>query len=155
MRHCFLALALLSAPAIVQAGELTLSPATVSVDNGQQTAEILLTYRPGATAVALEVNYAINLDRLGWADVQVAPSSSPDVRNWCVVVGGRVRAMVLSGSGNYLPAGTPIPLCRMRVRPHAHTTRGSYTISPADVYEFDLYGNASPVATNAARIVVF
>ena len=50
VRYWLAALALLSAPAFAQYGQLTLSPATVSVDNGQQSnaiaSNIVLVYVP-------------------------------------------------------------------------------------------------------------
>jgi hypothetical protein len=153
MRHWLFAsaLALLTSPAFAQSGELSLSPDALIVDNGQQGTEIVLTYRPGPTASDMESEITISLDRLGWAETQVVPSPTPDYINVCQVMGGKVRAFVASRNFEYLPAGVPIEVCRMRVRTHAHTSRGYSHIKLVNAYE---YGNLAfhPVTTSNALV---
>ena len=154
MRHWLFVLALLSSPAFAQSGQLTLSPATVSVDNGKQSTEILLTYRAGANATDMESEISLNLDRHGWAEVQVVPSPTPDYINFCGVMAGKVRAFVASRTLGSLPAGVDIPLCRLRVRTHAHTSRGFSWMSVVTAYEV-WHGQIDyPVASNNVLVYV-
>jgi hypothetical protein len=152
MRYWLSALALLSSPVLAQSGQLTLSPVSATADNGQQTAELLITYRPASGAYGLAADYVLNLDRLGWAEAQVVQPQAPGYVTYCQVAGGSVRVLVLAATT--LPAGVSIPLCRMRVRPHAHTPRGYYSITPVNVDASDYYGNSQPTITNSTRIYV-
>ena len=153
MRHWLTALFLLSAPALAQAGDLALSPTNLGVANSQQSSEIILTYRPGSPATDMEATVWIALDRIGWAQVErVAPASS-GYETWCQVVDGSVRAIVVSRTLGNLPADAAIPVCRLRVRPHAGTPRGRYRINIANPYEWAGEGYY-PVTTNSVLVVV-
>ena len=149
-----LVLSLLSLPALVQAGQFVLSPPVLTAGNGQPTVEVLVSYQPGPNVSDAELQLAINLDRLGWAQTQAVPAPTPDYETWCRLAGGTVTALVASRNLGALPSSFPIPLCRVRVRPHAHTPRGHYTISPLSPYEIDLHGFPRAVPANSARVTV-
>jgi hypothetical protein len=153
MRYWLFAFALLSTPAFAQSGELTLSPEALFVDNGQQSAEIVLTYRPGPAATDMDTEVSISLDRFGWAETQVIPSPTPDYVNQCQVLAGKVRALVTSRNFANLPAGVPIPICRMRVRTHAHTSRGYSNIKVVNASEYG-HGTSYPITTSNALVYV-
>jgi hypothetical protein len=152
MRHPLPALALLCLPAFALGGELMLSPATVAVDNGQTSTELVLTYHGGSGVTDVDTEYSLGLERLGWVEVEAIPSPTPDYEVWCQLVNGRVRALVASRTLAPLPSNTPIPLCRMRVRPHAHTPRGVYNNRAVGPYE---YANGFPVSIDASTTLVY
>lgn len=152
VRYCALALAWLASPAFAQSGQLTLAPEEINVDNTKQGAEVLLTYRPRTHVSALEAEYAINLDRFAWAEVQAIPSTSPEYQTNCFVTAGKVRAHVHAAAP--LPAALSIPVCRIRVRTHAHTPRSWNTLSPVFAYELEPLYLTYPVVTNSTRIYV-
>lgn len=153
MRNRLFPLFLLLAPAFAQAGDLALSPSSTSVANGQVSTEIVLTYTPGASATAMEAELSINLDRHGWAQTQVVPAAAP-VQAWCQVTNGRARAIVMALDGGNLPAGVPIAVCRVRVRTHAHTSRGFSNLAIVDAQEVDAAQNLQFVTTHNALIYV-
>ena len=135
MRRSLPLLALLCLPALAHGGELTLSPGLVYVDNGVLSTEVLVGYRPNAGVHSMNAYVQVNLDRLGWAETEVVPSTSPDYGTVCEVSGGAARVAVYSSTSAALPTAALLPVCQLRVRPHAHTPRGHYEISASSYAE--------------------
>lgn len=153
MPRSLFASALLCLPALASAGQPVLSPPLLYVDNGQHSTEVLLAYQPGANVASMSTVVRFNLDRLGWADVQVVPSPTPEFETRCHIASGHVSAVVTSRQWTALPTAVPIPLCRLRVRPHAHTPRGHYEID-TPVYLETTPGFASTQYTGTSRVRV-
>jgi hypothetical protein len=156
MRNLPFGLVLLCPPMLASAaGQLVLSPVEVTADNQQQTTELVLNYRPGAGVRDMTARYGVDLDRLGWAFVESIPSASPAYVASCHVASGDVVADVRSSTSAYLPAGAAIPLCRIRVRTHAHTPRGYFPIRARTAMEV---GQNFPIpdypATNTVWVYV-
>lgn len=143
--HRFVPLLVLSSlPALAQAGSVQLSPANLTIDNTLHSESISLDYTPSSGAREFEVSVSIGLERLGWVRVEPGPSPAPGVQVLCSLVGGQVRAIALAPSGS-LPA-TTFPLCRLRVRPHAHAPSQTwYRILATDAYETDAGFNTTPL----------
>jgi hypothetical protein len=152
MRHPLIALALLWLPAFALGGELTVAPSVVAVDSGQASTELLLSYRASSGVTDADVEYSLSPERLGWVEVQAVPSPTPDYEVWCHLVDGRVRALVASRNLAALPANAPIPLCRMRIRPHAHTSRGFSNVRPVSPWEL---ANGVPRSIEADTVLVY
>ena len=154
MRRCLLPLLLLCLPALAPAGQLTFTPATLVVDNRQSSAEVLLTYSPGEKINSLQVDARVNLDRLGWVDLDVVPHDpSAGYTTYCRVLDGQLSAIVVATGQPRLTAAS-IPVCRLRVRPHAHTPRGTYSLFVANYYEFSPYSSSNVVTYNSVRVTV-
>jgi hypothetical protein len=137
MRFLPLLLVLSSLPALAQAGTVQLSPAKVTVENSQSSEDITLSYTPTAGARDFEVSVSIGLERLGWSRVEAVPSPATGVKVVCALTGGQVRALVFAPAGGSLPA-TTLALCRLRVRPHAHSPDQTwYSIATSYAYETD------------------
>jgi hypothetical protein len=136
MRPFLFAVFLLCLPALALGGQLTVSPSSLSVDNGEQSEEILIAYQPGANVHWMDVQLRLNLDRFGWAQAQVVPSGTPDYATECQVWGGNVRAVASSAASSIaLPTAAAIPVCRVRIRTHAHTPRSRNEIAIPHITE--------------------
>ena len=153
MRRLLPLLVLSFLPVLVQAGTVRLSPSTQSVDNTMDSEDITLTYTPSVGARAFEVSVTIGLERLGWSKVEPVASPDAGVKVLCALSGGEVRALVFTPAGGNLPA-TTFTLCRLRVRPHAHTPSQTwYSIVASNAFETDASFN--PITLANARSWVF
>ena len=152
-RFAPLAFALLCVSTFVQAAEFTLSPGTVAVGRGQQTAEIVATYQPGTGSRNGLVVLTLNLDQLGWLQAQPIDSTTADYDTRCLVSDGELRAFVRTNTSSALPTVAPIPVCRFRVRAHVHAIGGIHTIKAA-AYEYRDIFDSNSIATNHVRVVV-
>lgn len=154
MRRLVSLLALSLLPAFAQAGTIQISPLNVSVDNTKTSQDITLTYTPSSGARSLEVSLTTHLERLGWARVEAIASPAAGVKVLCSLTGGQVRALVFAPDGSSLPV-TTFALCRLRVRPHAHTPSATwYSIVSANAYETDANFNSSSLANAWSGVYV-
>ena len=149
--RCLVPLLVLSLlPALAQAGTIHFSPSTVSVDNTKSSQDISLMYTPSPGARDLEVTVNIGLERLGWSTVEAVAPSAPGVKVLCSLIAGQVRALVFAPASGGLPA-TTFALCRLRVRPHAHSPSQTwYSITSVDAYEIDANLHATSLANSRA-----
>ena len=154
MRRSLLPLALCFLPPLATAGQLTLSPSFLSVDNGVHSALVTVAYWPGAGVTDLEAELALPLERAGWVEAQVVPAGTAAHENFCQIVGGRVRTILSSRNLEPLPTGQAIPLCTVRIRTHSFTPRMHYEITPSNVYEYSASGRVGFASTNNVRVVV-
>jgi hypothetical protein len=154
MKPAMLAALLLLASANAAANQWSLSPAAVAVKRATISIEITLMYTPSAGASAAEADVTLPLDHIGFAQVLAAPSGANQQVS-CQLVGGRARALVMHTGGGALPV-QPIPLCRIRVRPHNDTAVTTFPMTIVNAVVMDSLGNPLPSqATNGAISVKF
>ena len=151
MMRSLLLLVFAVAASTAHAASFQLTPQIIAVAPGQHTQELTLSLLPGINTVGAEIEIVMNLDRFGW--VQAMPSSStPGVTKACTVVNGVVRAVAIAAT--QFDSMYSIPVCRIRIRPHASTPLGNYYTSYANGYSMRIDGSLWSASGNSVRVIV-
>jgi hypothetical protein len=154
MTRLLLTLGLLGLSSLAQAGEFTLSPASIGVARGQHSIEVAVSYTPAAGVTDAQVDLRLSLDQLGWVQAHSEPSPTPAYETLCVVAAGQLTALVASRNLAPLPSGVPIPLCRFRVRPPTNASTGLRVITPTSILAYASDAGPVPATANSVYVVV-
>jgi hypothetical protein len=133
------------------ANQFQLAPQITAIAPGEHGQELVLSLLPSPNTTGAEIDIKVNLDRFGWVQALPSPPTS-GMSKQCAVIGGAVRAMVVSSTT--FPTMYSIPVCRIRVRPHLATPRGNYYTSSANGIAVRLDGSSQAISANSARLIV-
>lgn len=131
--------------------QFQMTPQIIAVAPSAHSQELTIALSPTLNMVGAQIDMTLPLDRFGW--VQAIPAAATaGVDKTCTVVNGTVRALVVAAAS--MPTGYSIPVCRVRLRPHAVTPRGHFFTSASKGVVVKTDGSTAPAYGSSIRVIV-